>query len=342
MTKNVDHRNRVQAGVRTAGQFAVEVHPEPTGVTLTVESSPLDEAAVASVGDLVRDRAAVETGTWQRRMDKGSRGDAPWPPMPEVLVELNRRAESFESLPRQEQEAILDQLKLTGAKHLLEPGQRLGNDKVRVADDLDTEGGNIGLALTAQKLVADAGLTGEITLTHVGDMTKFTVEDGNLKHGLTVGTSLLSFGAEGSADESDYDRNTWLYRADIISAGGSVFERDRADDLRKRFTSHREYAVMMDVLADSSLKEVSDDPALGELDRSARTAVLSVDGAEYLLDVSGDEPVLKSGREMHSLHASMVRGFLNHVASETGHPDGEALVSDLREVFRETDRRLIP
>ena len=45
---------------------------------------------------------------------------------------------------------------------------------------------------------------------------------------------------------------------------------------------------------------------------------------------------------MHPLHASMVRGFLNHVASETGHPDGEALVSDLREVFRETDRRLIP
>jgi len=30
------------------------------------------------------------------------------------------------------------------------------------------------------------------------------------------------------------------------------------------------------------------------------------------------------------------------VATETGHPDGDALASNLREVFRETDRRLIP
>jgi hypothetical protein len=273
-------------------------------------------------------------------MDKGSMRDLPWPSLPDVLVELNRRAEDFESLPREEQEEVLDQLKFPSAKHLLEPGHQLGNDRVQVAEGLDTDGGNLGLALAAQKVVADSGIRGTITLTKVGDRTEFTIQDGNIQHGLRVGENLLSFSAS-SGDEEDYRRDDWLCRADTSTAGGSIFEQDRAKELGGIYKSHSEYAVMMDVVARSSFKEVNDDPEIGELDRSARTAELRVDGAEYLLDVSGDGPVLKSGGGKYTLHSSMVRGFLNHVATETGHPDGDALASDLREVFRETDRRLI-
>lgn len=340
MTNNVEHRNRVRTG-KTAGQFAPEAHQEPTGVTLTQKPSPLDTAAVATVGDLVRTRDAVERGTWQRRHDKGHMRDLPTPPFPPVLVELNRQAQNFETLARDEQEAVLDQLKYPNAKHLLEPGQQLGNDKVQVAEDLDAEGGNLGLALTAQRLVADSGIPGTITLTKVGDYAAvFSIQDGNIRHGVRVGERALSFSAN-SGDENDYDRDGWLYRADTSTAGGSIFEKDRATELGGLYKSHREYAVMMDVVADSSFKEVNDDPAIGELDRSARTAELRVDGEEYLLDVSGDEPVLKSGGGKYTLHPSMTRGFLTHVAAETGHADGEAFASDLREVFRETDRRLI-
>lgn len=339
MTKNVENRSRVQAGIKTGGQFAAEAHSEPGGVTLTMDHSPLDKTAVGVVGALVRARSAIEMSTWQRRQDKGRYGyeHEPREPMPEVLVVLDRRAAAFETLPRQEQDEILDQLKMQESKYLLEPGQRLGNDKVQVADDLDTSG-NLGLALVAQKVIADAGIPGTITLAEAGDRTRFTVQDGNIEHTISVGANSLSFAANSGVEE-DYRRDDWIDRADITSAGGYVFEPTRAGDLRRYYESHREYTVMMDVVADSSFRGA--ESSLGELDRSARTAELRADGAEYVLDVSGAEPALKTS-DGSALHPSMVRGFLNHAATQTGHPDGDALASDLREVFRETDRRLVP
>lgn len=340
MTKNVENRTRVQAGIKTGGQFAPEAHAEPAGITLTQAPSPLDKAAVTAVGDLVRTRAAIEHGTWQRRMDKGRNGyeHEPREPLPPVLVELNRQAAAYESLPREEQEAVLDQLKLANVKYLLEPGQQLGNDRVRVAEGLDTEGGNLGLALTAQKLVADSGIPGDITMTGVRDKTEFTIQDGNIRHGLRVGHSTVSLSAT-SGDEENYRRDDWLYRADIISAGGSIFEQNRAKELSGYFEGHREYAVMMGAVADSSFIEA--ESSLGELNREYRTAEVKVDGTEYVLDVSGDTPSLRGDGDT-TLHPSMVPGFLNHLAKRTGHPDGDALAADLRDVFRETDRRLIP
>jgi hypothetical protein len=339
---NVNNRNRVQAGIKTGGQFAAEMHSEPAGVTLMAETSPLDKTAVGIVAAMVRSKSAIEMGRWQRRQEDGLYGyeHESREPTPAVLMELDGRAKAFEALPRQEQDDILDQLKMPGAKHLLEPGQQLGNDKVQVADNLDTDGGNIGLALVAQKVVADAGIPGTITLTEIRDGTWFTVQDGNITHAINVGPTTLSLSAS-SGDESDYDRDCWLDRADIISAGGTVFDPERAEDLRRHYESHREYAVMMDVVSGSSFKGVNDDPEIGELDRSARTAELKVDGAEYLLDVSGSEPALKTD-EGKALHPSMTRGFLDHMAARTGHADGETFAANLREVFRETDRRLIP
>lgn len=337
MTNNVDHRNRVRAGVKTAGQFAAEVHQEPANVTLTPQPSQLDKAAVAGLADMVRTRAAYEHGKWQRRHDRGYMGDLPAPPLPPELVDLNRQADEFETLPRQEQEEVLDKLTFSGAKHLLEPGQTLGNDRVLVDEDLDPDKGNVSVALSAQKLIADAGISGTVTMTHIGDWTKFTVEDGNLKHDLKIGRSLLSFGCEDP--DGDYTQNNWLYRADASMAGGDLLAEGRADDLRKHYEEHREYAVMMDAVASSSFRDAEDH--IGVMDRKYRTAELKVDGTEYVLDVSGDEPSLRGDGDT-TLHPSMVPGFLNHMATRTGHPDGNALVSDLREVFRETDRRLIP
>lgn len=335
MTKNVDHRNRVRTG-KTAGQFAPEAHQEPIGVTLTAPS-PLDQVAAGVVGDLVRARSSIEIGTWQRRMDKGARRDLPWPPMPEVLVELDRRAKDFETLPREEQEGVLDQLKMPGTKHLLEPGQRLGNDKIRVADGVEEEAGNIGLALAAQKIIADADLPGTVTMTKAGDhYTVFTVEDGGVAHNLQVGPRSFTISAESADGDSGLD--DWLHRATITSSGSNVFEPRLAEGIRRSFESHRESAATMAAVSVSSFRGAGN--ALGELNRRSRTAELRADGVDYVLDVYRDEPALRT-EDGEALHPSMVSGFLNHMATETGHPDGDALASDLREVFREADRRLI-
>lgn len=337
MTKNVNSRTRVQAGVKTGGQFAAEIHREPQGVALAPAPSPLDKAAVAAAADMVRTRAAYETGRWQRRQDKGGLSDLHTPPLPPELVELNRQAEAFESLPREEQAEVMDKLNFAGAKHLLEPGQKLGTDKIQVAEGLDPEGGKIGLALVAQKRIADAGLPGAVTMTEAGAWTAFTVQDGNIKHGLTVGATLVSFSAEGD-DDSDYTRDSWLSWADRGVYGGTVFEQDRAEDIRRYYDDHHECAVMMDVMAGSPFRDHGEH--FGQLDRGGRTAVLKADGAQNVLDVSGDEAVLTTDDGI-VLHPSMANGFLDHVAARTGHPDREAFAADLREVFRETERRLI-
>ncbi|OOP65304.1 hypothetical protein BMF89_00190 [Arthrobacter sp. SRS-W-1-2016] len=261
----------------------------------------------------------------------------PWPPLPPILVETARQTESFETLPRDEQEAVLEKLEIPGAKHLLEPGQRRGNDRVQVAEDLnDPE--DIGLALSAQKVIAESGIEGTITLTEAGKYPEFTIEDGPLVHKIRVGARSLSISSEAAREDWDYERSTWLARADLISSGGSVFEARRPAEVGHVYQEQRDSAVMMDVVAASSFRDSCD--MFGELHRRDRTADLTVDGTEYQLDVSGAEPALKTSRG-DALHPSMVAGFLNHLATQTGHPDGDALASDLREVFRETDRRLI-
>jgi hypothetical protein len=333
---NVENRNRVRAG-KTAGRFAPEAHQEPAGVTLTAPA-PLDEAAVGLVADLVRTRSSVEMGSWQRQMDKGGGHLRPMPPTPEVLVELDRRAKGFETLPRTEQVEVLDQLKLTGAAFLLEPGQKLGNDRVQVADDLNAPD-DLGVALAAQKVMTESGIEGPITLVEAGKYPKFTVEDGPLVHKVSLGERALSFSSEAADDEWDSERSEWLRQAEFVSSGGSVFDAGLPDYVGRIYKEQRGYAVMMDVVSASSFRGSRD--LLGELNRRDRTAELTVDGTEYQLNVSGAEPALKTG-DGTTLHASMVPGFLNHVATTTGHPDGATLASDLREVFRETDRRLIP
>jgi hypothetical protein len=341
MTKNVENRSRVQAGIQTGGQFAPEAHAEPAGVTLTqAPPAELDQKVIAALGDVVRTNASVELGRWQRRMDKGRRGyeHEPQEPMPAKLADAVNQAKDFESLQRDEQEKLMDALGLSEAKHMLEPGQKLGTDRIKVAEGLSLEDGNIAMTLAAQAQVHEAGIAGTVTLTGIGDVTTFEVEDGNAKHTLRVGSGLLSLAAE-PADEDDYSRGDWLSRADIGVYGGSAFDKGRAAELGAHYSRFREYAMMMDVVASSPFREHEGE--FGELDRGARTADLKADGVEYRLDVSGEEPSLSLDNGQ-ALHPSMVRGFLNHMATRTGHPDGEALASDLREVFRETDRRLIP
>lgn len=333
-----ENRNRVQSGVPTGGQFAAERHTE-AGVTLTAPS-PLDALAVTAAGDLARTRYAEELGRWQRRMDKGDGHRRPWPPLPEILVVTGNQTENFETLPRDEQEAVLEKLEIPGAKHLLEPGQRLGNDRVQVAEGFDANPENLGLILSAQKVMAESGIEGTITLTEASSRPEFAIEDGPLVHKIRLGARGISFSSDTKDEEEwDYDRSTWLNRADLVSSGGSVLDPKEPAYVARTYREQRDYAVMMDVVAASSLRGSGD--ILGELNRSDRTADLTVDGTEYQLDVSGAEPALKTGRG-EALHPSMVAGFLNHLATESGHPDGGALASDLREVFRETDRRLIP
>lgn len=334
---NTNNRTRVQAGIKTGGQFAAETHQEPEGVLLTQAPSPLDEAAVAVVADLVRTSAAVEEGDWQRHHDKGYRRDLPTPPYPPEILELRRQADSFETLPFQEQNEILDKLKLPAAKHLLQPGQKLGNHKVEVPEDVLADGRKLGFALASQKLVTDANLPGTATLTNAGDLTEFSIQDGDIEHELRVASSMVSLSSASTGD--DYTRNSWLSRAEISSFSGSMFERDRSEGLRENFKDHREYAVMMDVVASSSFRDYEEH--FGEMNRDARTAVIQSDGTEAVLDISGDEPVLATEDGKTTFHPSMVAGYLDHMAEQTGHRDRDAFVNDLREVFRETDRRLI-
>ncbi|MGX1161028.1 hypothetical protein FBY31_0608 [Arthrobacter sp. SLBN-100] len=311
---NVNNRTRVQAGIKTGGQFVAETHQEPEGVLLTQAPSPLDEAAVAVVADLVRTSAAVEEGDWQRHHDKGYLRDLPTPPYPPEILELRRQADSFETLPAQEQNEILDKLKLPAAKHLLEPGQTLGNHKVDVADDVLAGGGKLGFVLASQKLITDANLPGTATMTKAGDQTEFSIPDGSIQHEVRVASSMVSLSS--SSTDDDYTRNSWLARADISSFTGSMFERDRSGSLRENFKDHSEYAVMMDVVASSSFRDY--ESHFGEMNRGA-----SEDGKT-------------------TFHPSMVAGYLDHMAEQTGQRDRDSFVNDLREVFRETDRRLIP
>lgn len=231
---NVNNRTRVQAGIKTGGQFAAEAHQEPEGVLLTQTPSPLDRAAVAAVGDLVRTNVLGEIGGWQRHHDKGYLRDLPTPPLPPELVEIQRQADEFKSLPWQGQAA----LKLSAAKHLLEPGQKLGTDKVRLAEDLETEKGQIALALVAQRQMSDAGLPGTITMTDIGNATDFAVQDRGITHNVSVGSGYLSFSSE-DADDEGYVHSSWLNRADAGVYGGSVLEQDRTKGLRSHFDSHR-------------------------------------------------------------------------------------------------------
>lgn len=118
-----------------------------------------------------------------------------------------------------------------------------------------------------------------------------------------------------------------------------MFERDRSEGLRENFKDHREYAVMMDVVASSSFRDY--ESHFGEMNRETRTAVIQSDGTEAVLDISGDKPVLTSEDGKSTFHPSIVAGYLDHMAEQTGHRDRDAFVDNLREVFRETDRRLI-
>lgn len=335
-----ENRTRVPSGVRAGGQFAAEAHAEAAGVTLTrPASSSNDQAVLSAVGDLARTNANFQLADWERRL-KASH--LPWHSSSDPVevaperVKAVQQAKEFETLSREDQEQLLDAVKLSGVKHLLEPGQKLGTDRIQVAEGLNLEDANLAMVLTAQAEVHKANLPGTVTLTGTGDVATFSIEDGGIRHELRVGSGLIGLSAE-AEDDDPYVRGEWLYRADQSVFGGSILEKDRSADLASYYASHRKYAVMMDVMASSSLKNASDE--IGELDLEKRTAALRADGTEFILDISGDIPTMgmEDGKD---LHPSMVAGYLDHIARLADHPDGKAFTTDLREVFLETDRRL--
>lgn len=338
---SIEHRTRVPFGVRTGGQFAAETHAEAAGVALTrTAQSATDQAVVSAVGDLARTNANFQLAEWERRIAgpfHRYEDETPDVSAPVRLIHAVQQAKNFESLPREEQEQLLDQVKLSGVKHMLEPGQKLGTDRIQVADGLTLENANLAVALAAQAEVHNASLPGTITMTDNGDITVFSVQEGDIRHELRIGTALVSISAE-VEDDDPYARGTWLYRADQGSAGGSILEGDRSTLLASSFAEHRKHAVMMDVMAASPLKDASDE--IGELDLEQRTAELRSDGTEVVLDFSADTPTMRTDNGK-DLHPSMVAGFLDHIARQSGHAgDGQAFAADLREVFNETERRL--
>lgn len=341
MTKNSD-RNRVQPGVPSGGQFAAERHGEPDGVTLTRPApSAFDQAAVAALGDIVRTNANIELGTWLRRMDKGRRGyeHEPQEQMPRPLAEALQQAKEFETLPVEDQRALLDALQLPAMKHVLEPGQRLGTDTIDVAEGLDPADANLALTLASQKQVTDAGLPGTTTLTGIGDTTTFIVQDQGIRHGLRSGSGYLTIAAR-PEDDDDYTRAEWLSRAEVSSFGRSILKSDQSAEIARTYKDHHAYAVLMGAMADSPFRDHHSH--FVEMDRDERTVGLTADGASVVLDVKGNTPVLRAdGGNGGDLHPSMTAGFLAYMAEKTGRPDGATFAADLQEVFREAERRLI-
>jgi hypothetical protein len=184
--------------------------------------------------------------------------------------------------------------------------------------------------------VHKANLPGTVTLTGIGDVATFEVQDGGIRHELRVGSGLIGLSAE--EEEGDpYVRGDWLWRAGQSVHGGSILEGDRSKDLARYYAAYRKYAVLMDVVASSPLKGAGDE--IGELDLDERTAVLRSDGSEFVLDFSGDTPTMRTD-EGKPLHPSMVTGYLDHIARLADRPDGATVTSDLQEVFNETKRRL--
>jgi hypothetical protein len=335
----IENRSRVPSGVRTGGQFAAEAHAEATGVTLTRSApSSTDQAVLSAVGDLVRTNANFQLAEWERRLQAQQ---LPWHSSSDPAtvaperVKAVQQAKEFESLSRDEQEQLLDAVKLSGVKHLLEPGQKLGTDRIHVAEGLELQDANLAMVLTAQAEVHNANLPGTITLTGIGDVAAFDVQDGDLRHELRIGSGLVSMSPE-VEDGDPYVRGDWLWRADQSTFAGSILEGDRSAELVRQFGEYRKFAVLMDVVASSPLKDSGDE--IGELDVDQRTAQLKSDGTDFILDVSGDTPTMRT--DAGNLHPSMIPGFLDHVARQSGHVNGQAFAADLREVFNETERRL--
>lgn len=337
----IENRTRVPSGVRSGGQFAAEVHAEAAGVTLTAQptSAGTDAAVMTAVGDLARTNANFQLAEWERRLRAQN---LPWHSASDPAevaperVKAVQQAKEFESLSRVDQEQLLDAVKLSGVKHLLEPGQKLGTDRIHVAEGLNLEDANLAMVLTAQAEVHKANLPSTVTLTGIGDVAAFSIQDGDIRHELRIGPGMIAMSAEPEEDDP-YTRGTWLYRADQTVFGGSILEQDRSSDLAGHYETHRKYAAVMDVMASSPLKNASDE--IGELDLKQRTAELRADDAEYILDISGDAPVLRGG-DGKNLHPSMTAGYLDHIARLGDLPDGKAVVAGLRDVFAETDRRL--
>lgn len=61
----------------------------------------------------------------------------------------------------------------------------------------------------------------------------------------------------------------------------------------------------------------------GEMNHNGRTAEIKVDDTEIVLDLSGFDPVLKT-EDGKAFHPSMFRGFMDHMATRTGHSDGNS------------------
>jgi hypothetical protein len=133
----IENRTRVPSGVRTGGQFAAEAHAEAAGVTLAAPAVNSDQAVLSAVGDLARTNANFQLADWERRLRAQN---LPWHSTSDPAevaperVKAVQQAQEFETLPREEQDRLLDAVKLAGVKHLLEPGQKLGTDRIQVAE----------------------------------------------------------------------------------------------------------------------------------------------------------------------------------------------------------------
>lgn len=341
---SIENRTRVPSGVRTGGQFAAETHAEAGVVLAPPARSATDQAVLSAVGDLARTNANFQLAEWERRL---SARQLPW--MTETSDEQSdaaaeginavQQAKEFENLSREDQEQLLDQVKLSGVKHMLEPGQKLGTDTIQVAEGLSLDNANIAVALAAQAEVHNANLPGTVTMTGNGDIATFRVQEGDVYRDLRIGTAMIAIETEPDDDGYSWTRGTWLWRTRQSLHGGSILEKDRSTSLAAYFDEHRRSAIMMDVIAASPLKGSSDE--IGELNLADRTAGVRADGGrEYILDVSEDTPVMRT-EDGTDLHPSMVAGFLDHVSRQGDHEGGaQAFVKDLREVFDETERRL--
>lgn len=332
---NSKNRTRVQSGVTEGGQFAAEAKSEAAGVTLTAPASALDAGVLDGVHAKVRTNLSNEISRWQRQMDRVGIDFQNYP-MPDVLTDMKDKVDRFKDLDRDARDQVLTDLKLEHLAPFLEPGQKLGNEKVAVAAGVQVDPEDSLTVMQAQQLVVDAGLPGDITLTGVErHRAIFSIEDGGVTHALSLGDGSTGLSVVDHSD--DYTQWSWLNRADTIIGGRSFGASYSATALGSAYKDHHEYAAMMGAVSNSAFRDHEE--LLGEFDREVRSVEIRADGTEFILKVDGD-PVLES-HGTAPMHPSMTKGFLDYVAEKTDLADGDAFANELREVFRETDRRLI-
>lgn len=330
---STDSRNRVHKGVSTGGQFATKHRSEANGVALASHPpvTPDPRSIEEQVGAKVAIDAAEDVKYWKDRF--ASRYSEHWDEdVPKDLHVRQEKASRFSSLSPEER------LEVAGEKYqaFLAPNQSFGNERVMLDQHFSFSEEDALTGLQAQKAMADSGIPGDITFTHLENgRAMFKIDDQGLEHEITIHDGYVGVR---SHDESSLQNEAyeWGEKFDAASYSGR-WKDDAKGNIGDFYEEQHRYAMALDVISRSPLAATAS--SLHGLDPQFREVEVHADGNAFTLDLSQSNARIISPRG-DELPGSMMHGYMDEFAKKNDLGDGEKVIEALREVFNETDRRL--